>query len=217
MAGALSFLASDGDVSRARTGLVVQTASADLLAKAVDQLRTALPQLELTVLRQREMDDRLRTRAEVQYLDNLGSKVEMVRSLRSRQFDVVFVLYTHEGGFWKLKLLPYFLAAKTVVFFDEGLQWFPVTVRRSRQLAQHLRRQLEASIFTAAGGVAPLWGGLVKAITYPGTLAYLRLYEWRMNARLALRGSAPTWKHARPTAGPSTAPSASAAKETPPP
>jgi len=210
--GLLSFLTSDGDVSRARTGLLIQTGSADLLAKAIDQLRSVLPEMALTVLRQREMDDRLRTRADVRYLDNLGSKVELLRSLRSSHFDVVFALYSNEGGFWKLKLLPYFVAPKAVIFFDEDLRWFPVTVRQSRGLAEHVRKRLESWVTSAAGGVAPLWAGVVKAITYPGMLAYLMLYEWRANSELASRGTPPTWKRSRPRPGPTASPQPGAAR-----
>jgi hypothetical protein len=190
----LRFLTAQVDLTAARKGLLVQSGSADLLAKAIDLLRTKLPDLELTVLRQRGMEERFPLRTDVHYRDNDGSKLQMLRALRASRFDVVFVLYSNESGFWKLKLLPYFLAAEGVLAVNEHLGWFPVTLQTTDQFAQHMRWRLESSMTVAPGGVAPLLAGIGKSLTYPATLAYLVAFERWKNFGLRSRKEGANWK-----------------------
>jgi hypothetical protein len=189
------FLLSRVDLASARKGVLVQSGSAHLLARAVDTIRSRLPHLELTVLQQRGMQDRLRQRADVRYIDNIGSKRSLVRELRANEFDIAFVLYSNEGGFWKLKLLPFFLATKGVLAINENLDWFPITIRRAQELAQHIRWRLESSMTIAPGGMAPLVADVAKAITYPAVLTYLLAYEQWKNVPARSKKTALGWKN----------------------
>ena len=200
MMRSVRFLTSRVNLRQARRGLLVQTGSPDLLAKAIDVVRARLPKLELTVLRQRGVGERLPVRADVQYLDNEGPKLQMIRTLRESNFDVVFVLFSNESGFWKLKLLPYLLAADGVLAINEHLGWFPLTIQRGKELAKHLRWRLESSVTVAPGGVAPLVAGIGKAMTYPAILTYLVGYERLRNLRLGADKKELSWKTpARPS------------------
>ncbi len=187
------FLTARVDLATVRSGLLIQTGSPDLLAKAVDLVRSRIPQMELTVLRQRGMDGRFSLREDVHYLDNEGSKRQLLRSLRGAKFDLVFVIYSNEGGFWKLKLLPYLVAAEGVLAINEHLGWFPVTVQTTAELAQHVRWRLESSVTVAPGGVAPLVARMGKLITYPAILAYLVGFEQWKNLGSRSRPAA-DWK-----------------------
>jgi hypothetical protein len=195
----LRFLTSRVDLAGARHGLLVQTGSPDLLARTVDVIRSRLPELELSVLRQRGARDRILLRGDVHYLDNEGSKLELVRALRARNFDVVFVLFSNEPGYWKLKLLPYLLAADGLLAVNEHLGWFPLTIQRAGELTHHLRWRLKNSVTVAPGGVAPLLASVGKAVTYPGVLAYLLGYERLKSSRLGADREKLSWKRPAPS------------------
>jgi ADP-heptose:LPS heptosyltransferase len=190
----LRFLNSDGDVARAASGLLIQTGSPALLVRAVRTIRERCPRLELTVLRQRGMGEQVVHEPGVTYLDNEGSKVELMRQLRAQSFDVVFVLYSNEGGFWKLKLLPYFVGAANVLAYNENLDSFPVSLRTASQVVQHVRWRLESSMTKAPGSPPVFRSDLARFLLYPGVMMYLVGYERVLNATRRASGRADAWK-----------------------
>jgi hypothetical protein len=177
----LTFLTSADELS-ARTVLIIQTGAADVLARAVESVCARAPEAAVTVLLQRNNRTRVPLRPGVEYLDNDGSKRELVRSLRARNFDAVFVLYTNQPGYWKLKLLPFALGARTLFAVDERLAWLPISLRNPAGLALHLVRRLPAIPISNL----PVRQA-ARLAAFPAKLAYLFIYE-RLRA-----GRAP-WK-----------------------
>ena len=190
----LHFLNSDGDVTHASSGLLIQTGSPTLLVKAVRSIRERCPGIELTVLRKRGMGEQVDHVPGVTYLDNEGSKLELTKQLRARRFDVVFVLYSNEGGFWKLKLLPYFVGAASVLAYNENLDSFPVSLRTANQVLQHVRWRLESSMTKAPGSPPVFRSDLARFLLYPGVMMYLVGYERVLNATRRASGRADAWK-----------------------
>jgi len=190
----LRFLWSNADPETWRSALVVQTGGPGLLTRTVDHLQAKYPAMNLTVLLQRNMREKVPPRPGVEYLDNEGPRPDFVRRLRAHQFDVVFVLYTNEAGYWKLKFLPFLVDAGTVIGINENLDWFPVNLRYADALAAHLRWRMESSVTFSPGGVPGIAGAFAKAALYPAVLAYLLAFERVSNRRARRNGSAPAWK-----------------------
>lgn len=163
--------------------LLVQSGSPQLLLRAVDGLRTQLPDSQLTVLLQRDMRGLVQERPDVEYLDNQGPKPAFVSSLRARRFSAAYVLFSNEPGFWKLKLLPFAIGAGAVFALNENLDSFPVDLKHGEQLARHLRWRLESSVTFSGDGHSKGLEALLKAAAYPAALAWLFAYERLREAR----------------------------------
>jgi hypothetical protein len=181
------FLLADGNVSAAKTVLVVQTGAPDLLTKAVDVVRTTLPAASITVLLQRNMTDKTPLRDGIEYLENIGSKRAMTRRLRDRRFDVAFVLYVNQPGFWKLKLLPFLIGARNVLAVNEHMGWFPLSLRHAGALARHLSWRMSGH--EGEGASMALAERLVRAVAKPVVIAWLIAYE-----KLASLRANTSWK-----------------------
>jgi hypothetical protein len=181
------FLLADGNVSAAKTVLVVQTGAPDLLIKAVDVVRTTLPAASITVLLQRNMADKVPARLGIEYLENLGSKRALTQRLRDRRFDVAFVLYVNQPGFWKLKLLPFFIGARHVLAINEHMGWFPLSLRHAGALARHMSWRM--SRHEGEGASMALAERLVRAVAKPAVIAWLIAYE-----KLASLRANTSWK-----------------------
>ena len=86
----LRFLANTGDVSGARTVLVVQSGAPELLSQAIEMLRGALPPVRMTVLLQRNMRGSVVLRDDIEYLETkireviMNGLAELVGSERFR-------------------------------------------------------------------------------------------------------------------------------------
>lgn len=190
----LAFLGSDGDTTRAASGLLIQTGSSALLNRAIRMIKERCPGIELTVLRQRGMAEQVVHESGVTYLDNDAAKLDLVKQLRSRRFDVVFVLYSNEGGFWKLKLLPFLVGASSILAYNENLDSFPVSLKTVDQVLKHLRWRLESSMTRAPGSPRVFRSDLARFLLYPGVMVYLVGYERLANAARRTSGRADSWK-----------------------
>lgn len=171
--------------------LLVQTGSTHLLSRALQVLRKRYPRSAITVLVQKGMRDTLVELDGVQYVDNQGPKPAFIKRLRAQQFDSVFMLYTNEGGFWKLKVLPFALGAKAVYAFNENLDWMKVDLRHLDALSVHLRWRLEGSVKFSGFPDSSLLVEVAKVVGYPAVLAYLVAYE-RVSSKAA--GEADGWR-----------------------
>jgi hypothetical protein len=190
------FLFSNGDLSHARRLLIVQSGSHDLLGKVIDLVRSNYAQASLSVLLRRgvgELPADLRSRDGVEYLENVGSKATLLRTLRARSFDGVFVLYSNQSGYWKLKALPFALGVPTVIGVNENLGHFPVNLRESDRLRRHLLWRL-ANRPTFAS--VELFEELASSAAAPVRLLYLLAYERLAMLRAPLRGGSASWKRA---------------------
>jgi len=182
----LRFLASNGDVSGARSVLLIQTSHPDVLTRAVDMLREALPQARMTVLLQRNMRGRLQLREDVEFLDNDREKGAVVRELSSRGFDAAFVLYANQPGYWKLKLLPFLIGVARVYAINEHMGWFPLTLRNTGPLLRHLAWRAGAQRSSGIEAAMRVAGSAARSAVTPAIAAWLYAYERIASARAAL-------------------------------
>lgn len=154
------------------SALVIQSGSRPLLSRALPALQARHPEGRLTVLVQRGQgvfpDGGLHRPIEV--IENPGPSPAFLRGLRERRFDCVYVLWTGEPGYWKLKLLPAALWPVPAFAIDEGLRIVPVEASSAPALARHLRVRLEGPV-ALADGFARLWR---KGLAGVSTLAVLR-------------------------------------------
>jgi hypothetical protein len=190
----LPFLQPEENLDALRSALIVQSGGPALLAGAVEQVRRNHPHLRLTVLLQRGHSERVSALPDVEYIENEGPKPAFVRRLRARRFDVVFVLYTNEPGYWKLKLLPFLVGAPRLVGFDESLASFPVSLRTSRLLARRILQRLADSRVIAPENLPTGLELVARIVLYPAALAWLLAFERAQGLKARLRGSAPAWK-----------------------
>ncbi|MFN2547195.1 MAG: hypothetical protein ABR567_07180 [Myxococcales bacterium] len=171
---------------------MVQTSGPERLVRAIDKVRETHPALRLTVLLQRAMAASVPPRRDVEYIENEGPTPGFVRRLRARGFRTVFVLYTNEPGFWKLKVLPFFLGAATILAINENLDWFPISLARPRMLGRHVWWRLGTS---AEVDLAEALEMLLRRAVYPGRLIGLLAFERIETLRARMLGSPPSWKH----------------------
>jgi hypothetical protein len=196
MTGLLRFLLSKGDLTGAGKLLIVQSGAPELLAEVIALVRRTYPEAAVSVLLRRgigELAPGLRDLSGVEYLENLGPKAAQVRTLRARQFDGVFVLYSNHPGYWKLKVLPFALGARVVIGVNEHLGCFPLNLRDVNRLGSHLRWRLGSRSNFAS---ADLLEDLASTATAPARLGYLFAYEKIAGLRTRLQGSPARWKSA---------------------
>lgn len=186
----LTFLNSNGDLTTARKLLIIQSGSYDLLAGLIALVRKTYPEAALTVLLRRGIADAPAAPEGVEYLENLGSKADQVRKLRARAFDGVFVLYSNDPGYWKLKLLPFALGARAVLAVNEHLGWFAVTLRDLDRMGGHLLWRLGSGSISVMGPAK----GIARAAATPAVLGYLLAYERLAGLRAQRSEYPPQWK-----------------------
>jgi hypothetical protein len=190
----LKFLLPSVDLAAADRVLLVQSGNPKLLTRVLDSLATQFPRCSFTVLLQRAMTDLVPVREGVEYLENQGPRPSFIRSLRERKFERVFVMYANEPGFWKLKVLPFVVGAGAIFAVNENLDWFPVDLRHTEELAAHLRWRLESSVTFAADIRSGVIEAAAKTAVYPALLAYLFGFERYRNYRIDKGGAAAGWK-----------------------
>jgi len=158
--------------------LVVQSGPPDLLTQAVDAVRAAHPEAELTVLLQREKSEDVPRRAGVEYLLNESGKRAMIDQLRSRGFEAAYALYTRDPDYWKLELLPFLVRAGRTYAIDENLGCFSTRPRDNIALLRHLG---------AGFGGSPLplevMKAVFRALAFPAKIAWLAGFELWTNLR----------------------------------
>jgi hypothetical protein len=161
--------------------LVVQSGPPELLTQAVDAVRAAHPEAELTVLLQREKSEDVPRREGVEYLLNEGSKRAMVAQLRTRPFDAAYALYAHDPDYWKLEFLPFLIHAARTYAIDEDLGCFATRARDKITLLRH-----------AGAGFGELMKATGRALAFPAKVAWLAGFELRTNFRRGARWKWPT-------------------------
>lgn len=118
--------------------LVVQSGPVDLTLNVVDHLRTLFVKstIEGVVC---EENRELLTGNEFDRLTIIRweERFEALRHLRRNRYDVVAVLYGHLGSY-NLKLLPYLLRTRSILVFNENIDYFPLNIWRLSALSQHV-------------------------------------------------------------------------------
>lgn len=189
----LRFLFRRHEIRSGDRVLVIQSGAPALFTRVVDAIVDRYPSARLSALVGRGAESAVQTRDGVEYIASRGADPTFVRELRARRFDHVFVMLSDDPGYWKLKALPLALDAAGLWAVNENLDCFPIDVRHSAIVAQHMRRRLESSV-TFAGAVRP-WPleRVGKLALYPAALAYLWSFERVNTLRARVRG-APSWK-----------------------
>lgn len=190
----LRFLFANGDAGGARSMLLIQSGSQDVVTRAVDAVHRAYGDARLTVLLQRHMKDKVPLRDGVEYLHNTAGKMEMITQLRQRRFDAAFILYSNHSGFWKLKLLPFVIGAGRVFAVNENIDWFPINLCDARRLAGHIRWRLNNAVWEGPSGIVDGARVLTRVLGYPIVLIRLLAYERAASLRALLKGGA-RWKN----------------------
>ncbi len=121
-----------------RTVLLVQSGPPQLAAQVAGKLRTVFPDCEVHgVVRE---DDReiagpagFAETTVVRWED----RVDVVRRLRRRRYDAVVALLSSRGS-QQLRLLPYLLRTRTILAFNDNLDYFPLHATRLASLAHHM-------------------------------------------------------------------------------
>jgi hypothetical protein len=163
--------------------LVVQSGPPELLTQAVDAVRAAHPEAELTVLLQREKSEDVPRRAGVEYLVNEGSKRAMVAQLRTRRFEAAYALYARDPDYWKLEFLPFLVYAGRTYAIDEDLDCFSTRPRDNIALLRHIGAGFGGSPLQAMKAAG-------RALAFPAKILGLAVFELWTNLR---RGGA-SWK-----------------------
>jgi hypothetical protein len=159
--------------------LVVQSGPPELLTQAVDAVRAAHPEAELTVLLQREKSEDVPRRAGVEYLVNEGSKRAMVAGLRARRFEAAYALQMGDPDYWKLELVPFLVGAGSSYAVDEQLGCFRTPPIYGFALLRH--------VGSGSAGFGEAAALACRALVYPAVLARLAAYELWTNFRRGAR------------------------------
>jgi hypothetical protein len=64
-------------------------------------------------------------------------RFEALKRLRQNHYDVVVVLYSQLGSF-NLKLLPYLLRTKSILVFNQNIDYFPLNIWHLSALSQQI-------------------------------------------------------------------------------
>ncbi len=191
--GSLQFLLPKNGGEDGDQVLVIGSCATPRVLRLVDIVREEFPSSRISVLVRRGAQASLPPREGVTYIQNEGPKPEFLKRLQAERFDRAFVLLVNEPGYWKLKALSVAVGAGALYGVNENLDWFPLDLRNPVHLASHLRWRMESSITFAGDRQSALLAGLVKAVAYPATLAYLFAYERTTNLKAAARGAL-SWK-----------------------
>jgi hypothetical protein len=135
----MSFLFRRLDPAEVRSALVIQTCNHDLFGHVVADARRRFTSARIGVVIQRGMSLYLPPLPVDETWENLrDERSELVGILRKRRFDVVCIVGSGERGFWKLKLLPLLLGAKSVWLYDRHARPKPLSLAQLGDLARGL-------------------------------------------------------------------------------
>jgi hypothetical protein len=118
--------------------LVVQSGPLELTLEVVDRLRTIFSKstIEGVVCEEdRELltDNKFDSLTIVRWEERFSA----LRRLRRKRYDVIVVLYSHLGSY-NLRLLPYLLRTRSILIFNENMDYFPLNIWRLSALSQHI-------------------------------------------------------------------------------
>ncbi|MDP8256351.1 MAG: hypothetical protein P9M14_11430 [Candidatus Alcyoniella australis] len=154
--------------------LIVQTCNPNLLEYVIVDARKRWPGADLSVLLQRGMREHVRLPQGVRGLDNpAGGHGQFARELRSERFDLIAFSGVRDPGYWKLRLLPFYLNPPRIALYDRHAR--PADLGLAGLLA------------TLLGSVGPTGGPkrLLRRLLAPLIAGGLLLYLWYERARRA--------------------------------
>lgn len=160
-----------------RTVLLVQSGPIDLAIAATKHLRTLFPECEIELaVREVDVDAAGACEADHVTVVRWADRVEVVRTLRRQRYDAVVALLSSRRSHY-LRLLPYLLRTRTILLFNDHLDYFPLHLTRLPALLHHL------SGGDHAGAMVPWLAG--RAITLPLATVFLIASTTRLYLRAA--------------------------------
>src|SRR6185369_6158829 len=121
-----------------RSVLLVQSGPARLAEHVAGKLRTIYPNAEIHgVYREDDRDAAAAAGITDVTVVRWEDRVDVVRKLRRRRYDVVVALVSTRGS-RQLRLLPFLLRTRAILVFNDNLDYFPVHATRVTTVAQHL-------------------------------------------------------------------------------
>lgn len=160
-----------------RTVLLVQSGPIDLAIAATKRLRTLFPGCEIELaVRETDLDAADACEADRVTVVRWPDRFEVLRALRRRRYDAVAALLSSRRSHY-LRLLPYLLRTRTVLLFNDHLDYFPLHLTRLPALLHHL------SGGEAAAQMVPWLVG--RAIALPVATIFLAASTARLYLRAA--------------------------------
>jgi hypothetical protein len=162
------------------TVLLVQSGPIDLASTATARLRTLFPGCEIELaVREGDVDAAEACGADRLTVVRWPDRVELLRRLRRRRYDVVAALLSTQRSHY-VGLLPYLLRTRSILLFNDHLDYFPLKATRLPALAYHLSG--------GASARAALPWLLGRAIILPLAALFLVASTARLYGRAWIRG-----------------------------
>jgi len=123
---------------RVQRVLLVQSGPIDLAIEVARRLRTLFPGCQLEgVVREGDHGAVAAGDFDTLTLVRWEERGRVVRELRRQRYDAVVALASGRGS-QALRLLPYLLRTRTILLFNDHLDYFPLHVSRFTTLAHHV-------------------------------------------------------------------------------
>jgi hypothetical protein len=180
---------------RVRSALVVQTGRGAQMAAIVRRLREIFPGATVEVLL-READGARRAEigADHAQIARFEERMALVGRLRRRRFDVIVLQLDDAGGGAELRLLPFLLRTRSLIAFNDRLDYFELNVFRLSAIAHHFEMSEGGSLGATLAWLARR--ALVEVVATPLSALYvIGAAGWihlRGRIRAARRGRAAT-------------------------
>jgi len=164
------------DWAGVRDVAIVQTGSAHRLPAVLERVRAEFPAASLLVVVAEDATSVLLSDGIAVEVARPGHRLDLLRRLRERRFDLV-VVQLEDRPLGELARLAFLLRARSMLAFNQNLDHFPVNVQRAATISQHFGGD-------GRGGSALVLFGLRKAVSAavvgPATTAWLAVKEaWR--------------------------------------
>ena len=145
----------------------VETGPGDQVPEILAHLRGLFASARIEVLLREEDEDRAAgLDADLVRVVRFEERAALVSELKQQHFDIV-VMQLGRGGAQGLRSLPFVLRGKSILVFNESLDYFPLNLFRIGDVARHF-------------GLVSEGLGLLTA---PVVIGYLLVATWRIRLR----------------------------------
>lgn len=124
------------DWTNVRDVALVQTGAARALPEILSRVRAEFPSASIVVVADEDAAALLAADGIAIEIARPGRRLDLLKKLRERRFDVVVVQLSDEP-MGELGRLAFLLRARAMLAFNQNLDWFPVNVHRIATIAQH--------------------------------------------------------------------------------
>lgn len=124
------------DWANVRNVALVQTGAARLLPEVLSRVRAEFPSASIVVVAEEDAAGLLAADGLSIEIARPGRRLDLLKKLRERRFDLVVVQLSDEP-MGELGRLAFLLRARAMLAFNQNLDWFPVNVHRIATISQH--------------------------------------------------------------------------------